>query len=81
MTTSKRKERGSSSSSFSSHTELKKGWMNEEEEETNSLRDLMNDFPVIGGLVTRTGAWDRQGANIASPSCYKEMSGVELFLR
>ena len=27
----------------------------------------MNDFPVIGDLVMRTGLWDRQGANIASP--------------
>ena len=27
----------------------------------------------------RTGLWDRQGANIASR--YKEMYGVELFLR
>ena len=40
---------------------------------------LMNDFPVIGDLVMRTGLWDRQGANIASR--YKEMYGVELFLR
>ena len=39
----------------------------------------MNDFPVIGDLVMRTGLWDRQGANIASR--YKEMYGVELFLR
>ena len=39
----------------------------------------MNDFPVIGDLVMCTGLWDRQGANIAS--CYKEMHGVELFLR
>ena len=39
----------------------------------------MNDFPVIGHLVMRTGLWDRQGANIASR--YKEMYGVELFLR
>ena len=30
----------------------------------------MNDFPVIGDLVMRTGLWDRQGANIASR--YKE---------
>ena len=29
----------------------------------------MNDFPVIGDLVLRTGLWDRQRANIAS--CYK----------
>ena len=39
----------------------------------------MNDFPVIGDLVMRTGFWDRQGANIATR--YKEMYGVELFLR
>ena len=39
----------------------------------------MNDFPVIGHLVMRTGLWDRQGASIASR--YKEMYGVELFLR
>ena len=39
----------------------------------------MNDFPVIGHLVMCTGLWDRQGANIASR--YKEMYGVELFLR
>ena len=39
----------------------------------------MNDFPVMGHLVMRTGLWDRQGANIASR--YKEMYGVELFLR
>ena len=39
----------------------------------------LNDFPVIGDLVMRTGLWDRQGANIASR--YKEMYGVELFLR
>ena len=71
MRRSKRKERGSSSSSFSFHRELKKGWMNEEGEETNSLRDVMNDFPVIRDLVMRTGIWDRQGANI--PSRYKEM--------
>ena len=38
-----------------------------------------DDFPVIGHLVMRTGLWDRQGANIASR--YKEMYGVELFLR
>ena len=37
------------------------------------------NFPVIGDLVMRTGLWDRQGANIASR--YKEMHGVELFLR
>ena len=23
----------------------------------------MNDFPVIGDLVMRTGLWDRQGGN------------------
>ena len=40
---------------------------------------VMNDFPVIGDLVMSTGLWDRQGANIASR--YKEMYGVELFLR
>ena len=39
----------------------------------------MNDFPVIGDHVLRTGFWDRQEANIASR--YKEMYGVELFLR
>ena len=39
----------------------------------------MNDFPVIGDLVMRTGLWDRQGANIGNR--YKEMYGVELFLR
>ena len=39
----------------------------------------MNDFPVIGYPVLRTGFWDRQGANTASR--YKEMYGVELFLR
>ena len=39
----------------------------------------MNDFPVIGDLVVRKGLWDRQGTNIASR--YKEMYGVELFLR
>ena len=39
----------------------------------------MNDFPVIGDLFMRTGLWDRQGANIASR--YKEMCGVELYLR
>ena len=42
-------------------------------------RKTMNDFPVIGDLVMRAGLWDRQGANIASR--YKEMYGVELFLR
>ena len=40
---------------------------------------LMNDFPVIGDLVMRTGLWDRQGANIGNR--YKDMYGVELFLR
>ena len=40
---------------------------------------IMNDFPVIGDLVMRTGLWDRQGANIGNR--YKEMFGVELFLR
>ena len=39
----------------------------------------MNDFPVIGDLVMRTGLWDRQGANIGNR--YKEMYGVELFVR
>ena len=39
----------------------------------------MSDFPVIGDLVMRTGLWDRQGANIAGR--YKEMYGLELFLR
>ena len=39
----------------------------------------MNDFPVIGHLVMRTGLWDRQGANVGNR--YKEMYGVELFLR
>ena len=39
----------------------------------------MNDFPVMWDLVIRTGLWDRQGANIASR--YKEMYGLELFLR
>ena len=39
----------------------------------------MNDFPVIGDLVMRTGLRNRHGANIASR--YKEMYGVELFLR
>ena len=42
-------------------------------------KNNINDFPVIGDLVMRTGLWDRQGANIASR--YKEMYGVELFLR
>ena len=44
MTKSKRGERGSSSSSVSSNTELKKARMNEEEEETNSLRDLIQNL-------------------------------------
>ena len=39
----------------------------------------MNDFPVMWDLVVRTGLWDRQGSNIASR--YKEMYGMELFLR
>ena len=68
---SKRKERVSSSSSFSFHREFKKGWMNEEGEETNSLRDVTNDFPVMGDLVMRTGIWDRQRTIITSR--YKEM--------
>ena len=55
----------------SMHRELKKGWMNEEGEETNSLRDVTNGFPVMGDLVMRTGIWDRQRAIIASR--YKEM--------
>ena len=38
----------------------------------------MNDFPVIGDLVMRTGLWDRRGANIARR--YKEMYDVEFFL-
>ena len=44
MTKSKKGERGSSSSSVSSNTELKKARMNEEEEETNSLRDLIQNL-------------------------------------
>ena len=44
MTKSKRGERGSSSSSVSSHTNLKKARMNEEEEETNSPRDLIQNL-------------------------------------
>ena len=44
MTKSKRGERGSSSSSVSSNTELKKARMNEEEEETKSLRDLIQNL-------------------------------------
>ena len=39
----------------------------------------MTDFPVIGNLVMRIRLWDRQRANIASR--YKEMHGVEVFLR
>ena len=42
--TSKRGDRGSSSSSVSSNTELNKARMNEEEEETNSLRDLIQNL-------------------------------------
>ena len=49
------------------------------EEGGNHWIHLLNDFPVIGHLVMRTGLWDRQGANIASR--YKEMYGVEVFLR
>ena len=41
-----------------------------------STKMLMNDFPVIGDQVMRTGLWYRQGANIASR--YKEMYSVEL---
>ena len=33
----------------------------------------------VWDLVMRTGLWDRQGAHIASR--YKEMYGLELFLR
>ena len=44
MTKSKRGERGSSSSSASSNTELKKARMNEEEEETKSLKDLIQNL-------------------------------------
>ena len=43
------------------------------------VNKAMNDFPVIGDLVMRTGLWDRQGANIASRN--KEMYSPELFLR
>ena len=43
------------------------------------VRSWMNDFPVMRDLVMRTELWDRQGANIASR--YKEMYGLELFLR
>ena len=41
--------------------------------------NLMNDFPVIGDLVMRTGLWGRQGANIGNR--YKEIYVAELFLR
>ena len=44
MTKSKRVERGSISSSVSSNTELKKARMNEQEEEKNSLRDLIQNL-------------------------------------
>ena len=44
MTKSKRGERGSSFSSASSNTELKEARMNEEEEETKSLRDLIQNL-------------------------------------
>ena len=44
MTKSERGERGSSSSSVSSNNEFKKARMNEEEEETNSLRDINSKF-------------------------------------
>ena len=44
MTKSKRGERGSSSSSASSNTELKKARMNEEEVETKSLKDLIQNL-------------------------------------
>ena len=37
---------------------------------TIKIKVVMNDFPLIGDLVMRTGLWDRQGANIASR--YKE---------
>ena len=43
------------------------------------VRSWMNDFPVMRDLVMRTELWDRHGANIASR--YKEMYGLELFLR
>ena len=39
----------------------------------------MNDFPVIGHLVMRTGLWDSQGGKHCNR--YKEMYGVELFLQ
>ena len=53
---------------------------NDQKRSSNAKRVVsMNDFPVIGHLVMRTGLWDRQGANIASR--YKEMYGVEVFLR
>ena len=44
MTKSKRGDIGSSSSSVSYHTKLKKARMNEEEEETNSPRDLIQNL-------------------------------------
>ena len=44
MTKSKRGERGSSSSSVSTNSEFKKARMNEEEEETNSLWDLIKNL-------------------------------------
>ena len=67
---SKRKERVSSSSSFSFHRELKKR-VDERRRRGNSLRDVTNDFPVMGDLVMRTGIWDRQRTIITSR--YKEM--------
>ena len=42
-------------------------------------RKTGGESPVIGDLFKRTGLWDRNWANIASR--YKEMYGVELFLR
>ena len=56
-----------------------KNLVDQRRERTTNSTHIMNDFPVIGDLVMRTGLWDRQGANIASR--YKEMYGVELFLR
>ena len=50
----------------------------EENEIFGNISRIMNDFPVIGHLVMRTGLWDRQGANIASR--FKGLYGVELFL-
>ena len=44
MTKSKRGERGSSSSSVSTNSEFKNARMNEEEEETNSLWDLIKNL-------------------------------------